>query len=558
MGKLGDKIRYGLFAAVLVVCGSLWTASSQPDFTMGKNIQILFNMFREIYMVYVDDVDSEQLLTDAAEGMVSGLDPYTEILLEKDMEDFEIMTTGKYGGIGSMIRKNGDYVMIAQPYKGFPADRAGLVIGDRVLFVDGRDIRDTPSEEVSAMLKGEPGTRVDITVRKLLTGETESLTLHRERIVILGVPYYAMLDGNVGYIIHEDFTENCAEDILRAFNDLKRQGMTSLVLDLRNNGGGILQEAVKIMSLFVPKGTEVVSMRGRQKQNDRVFRTETEPVDTEIPVVVMINANTASAAEIVAGAMQDLDRAVIVGQRSFGKGLVQSPRPVGFNAYLKITTAKYYIPSGRCIQAIDYAQRTEEGGVSYIPDSLMTEYATAGGRKVYDGAGIMPDSVFTRPPYVSTFAAMLHLKGYTEDYATQYFRTHREPVDARSFVISDADYADFVSFMADKDTDYDSQTKTALDNLRQRAVREGYISTIEEELASIESKIREDKDKDLQLFKNDISRILEEQIVLHYHYAEGVARHSTNFDEEVKLAAALVRDTAYCDYVLSSKDTSRK
>lgn len=558
MGKIKAKIRYGIFSAVLLVCGSLWMASSQPDFTMGKNIQILFNMFREIYVMYVDDVDSDQLLADAAEGMVKSLDPYTEIILEKDMESFEIMTTGKYGGIGSMIRKTDDYVMIAQPYKGFPADKAGLVIGDKIISVNGKSIKGVPSEEVSAMLKGDPGSRVNIMVEKLLTGDREGMTLQRERIVIPGVPYYTLLDGTVGYIIHEDFTENCAEDILRAFNDLKKQGMTSLILDLRSNGGGILQEAVKIMSFFVPKGTEVVSMRGRLQQNDRVFRTETEPIDTEIPIIVMINGNTASAAEIVAGAMQDLDRAVIVGQRSFGKGLVQSPRPVGYNSYLKITTAKYYIPSGRCIQAIDYAHRDEEGRVSSIPDSLITEYSTSGGRKVYDGAGIMPDSVFTQPPYVSTFAVVLHLKGYLDDYANHYYYHHREPVDVDNFTLSDDDYADFVRFMADKDTDYDSQTKTALDALKQRALREGYLSTIEDELSSVEVKIKQDKEKDLYLFRDDISKLIEDQIILHYHYAEGIARHRTNFDDEIKRAVKFIQDTSYYHYVLTSKDTNRK
>lgn len=560
MGKIKNKIRYGFFSAVLIACGSLWMASAQPDFTMGKNIQILFNMFREIYVMYVDEVDSDRLLADAAEGMVKSLDPYTEIILEKDMESFEIMTTGKYGGIGSIIRKAGDYVIISQPYKGFPADRAELVIGDKILSIDGKDIKTTPSEEVSAMLKGEPGSRVNLTVQKFLTGETQSLTLRRERIVISGIPYYAMLEGGVGYIIHEDFTEDCAEDILKAFNDLKSKGMTSLVLDLRSNGGGILQEAVKIMSLFVPKGTEVVSMKGRLRQNDKVFRTETEPVDTKIPIVIIINNNTASAAEIVAGAMQDLDRAVIVGQRSFGKGLVQSPRPVGYNNYLKITTAKYYIPSGRCIQAIDYSHREEDGRVSYIPDSLITEYSTAGGRKVYDGVGIMPDSVFEQPQYLSRFAVILHMQGYLEDYANQYYYDNRNngPVNVHTFELSDAEYAKFVRFMADKDVKYNSQMKSAIDDLRQKASREGYLSTIEDDIASIESKIKEDKERDLMLFRDDISKLLEDQIILHYHYSEGIACHRTNFDDELKKAVSLVKDTDRYNYILKYKDTNRK
>ena len=401
-----------VWGAMLLVAGGSFAATSQPDFLLGKNIQILFNMFRDVSLFYVDSVDADRLLENAAAGMVSELDPYTELIPEKEMADFEIQATGKYAGIGAIIRKSGDYVMIAQPYKNFPADKAGLVVGDVIVAINGESIKGYDATKVSDMLKGTPGTSVKLTVEKLLTGEQEEVEIKRERIVISGVPYYGVIDGNVGYILHNDFSEDCSQDVLAAFEALKKQGITSLIIDLRGNGGGILQEAVKILSMFVPKGTTVVSMKGRSEDSNEKFVTTTDPVDTEIPIAVLVNSMTASAAEIVSGALQDLDRAVLVGQRTFGKGLVQVTRPLGYNAYLKVTTAKYYIPSGRCIQSVDYAHRNEDGSVGMVPDSLIKEYKTVAGRKVYDGGGIMPD-VRLDPNYTSIFTMSLYAKGYS-------------------------------------------------------------------------------------------------------------------------------------------------
>lgn len=546
-----------MVSSLLVVCGSLWMSASDPDFAFGRNAQILFNMFRELYVYYVDEVDPDKMLKDAAKGMVTNLDPYTELIPENELETFEILTTGKYGGIGSLVRKSGDYVIIAQPYKGFPADKAGLVIGDKLLEVDGKNMKGAEVTDVSAMLKGEPGSKLRLKVEKFISGEVQELTLNRERIAISGVPYYGMLSDSVGYIMHDDFTEGCSEDFRKALLELKKQGATSLIYDLRGNGGGILQEAVKIVSFFVPKGTEVVSMRGRMRQMDKTYKTETEPVDLNIPVAVLTSGSSASAAEIVAGALQDLDRAVVVGQRSFGKGLVQSPRPVGFNAYLKVTTAKYYTPSGRCIQAIDYARHNEDGSVEHIPDSLIREYTTAAGRKVYDGAGIMPDSVIP-PSYVSRFAMVLYAKGYIEDFANMYYKSHPVPVDVDGFRIDDAEYARFVEFMADKDVEYESQTKALINDLRQKAQREGYLASIEDQIGVMEEKIKADKSKDLALFRKDIETILEDEIVLRYHYLQGVARRKSLDDEEVAAAAELLGDRAMYRYILSEQDTKRK
>lgn len=545
-----------VWGALLLVAGGSFAATSQPDFLLGKNIQILFNMFRDVSLFYVDSVDADRLLENAAAGMVSELDPYTELIPEKEMADFEIQATGKYAGIGAIIRKSGDYVMIAQPYKNFPADKAGLVIGDVIVAINGESIKGYDATKVSNMLKGTPGTSVKLTVEKLLTGGQEEVEIKRERIVISGVPYYGVIDGNVGYILHNDFSEDCSQDVLAAFEALKKQGITSLIIDLRGNGGGILQEAVKILSMFVPKGTTVVSMKGRSEDSNETFVTTTDPVDTEIPIAVLVNSMTASAAEIVSGSLQDLDRAVLVGQRTFGKGLVQVTRPLGYNAYLKVTTAKYYIPSGRCIQSVDYAHRNEDGSVGMVPDSLIKEYKTVAGRKVYDGGGIMPD-VRLDPNYTSIFTMSLYAKGYIEDFANDYYKRHREGIDVDTFTLSDEEYGRFEAFMADKEVEYDSETQEALKELRRKAEREKYADRISEELDRIAEKLKEDKEADLESFKDDVRKLLEKEIILRYHYNGGVARHVSLNDPEVHRAVEVLKNGEEYRRILTSQDTPR-
>ena len=361
-------------------------AAAPPDgFRMGRSMEILVNMLRDINLFYVDEVDPDELLEDAAAGMVSRLDPYTDYIPEQDMAAFQLMTTGRYGGIGSAIRHNQQGTVFAEPYKDAPADKAGIVAGDLIVAVNGRNASELNPDSISSMLRGEPGTKVHLRVKKFYTGDTISLDIKREIVGIPGIPYYGMLNDTTGYILHSEFTEDVSNDMRNAIMNLKAQGAQSLVLDYRNNGGGIMQEAVKILSFFVPRGTEVVSMRGRNNAENAVFTTQTEPLDTEIPIVVLINNSTASAAEIVAGALQDLDRGVVMGRRSFGKGLIQSTRPVGYNSYLKITTAKYYLPSGRCIQAVNYSRQDGNADVRQTPDSLISEFTTRAGRKVYDG-----------------------------------------------------------------------------------------------------------------------------------------------------------------------------
>lgn len=551
-------LRIAVISSAAVAAAALLVSAANPDFVLGKNLQLLFNTFRELNLLYVDPVDPDQMLKDAAQGMVARLDPYTELFTESEVSQLELETTGKYAGIGALVRRKGDYVEISQPYRGFPADKAGLVIGDRILAVDGKDMKGAEVEEVSDRLKGDPGTAVRLKIEKMLTGDTVDLTVRRERIAIPAIAYYGKVADSIGYIVHDRFTEDCSEEVRKAFMALRREGINALIIDLRNNGGGILQEAVEIMSMFVPKGTEIVSMRGRMAELDAVFHTQHEPIDTQIAVAVMVNGYSASSAEIEAGAFQDLDRGVLVGQRTFGKGLVQTPRPLGYNAVLKVTTAKYYIPSGRCIQAIDYAHRDEQGRIGLVPDSLIREFRTANGRRVYDGGGVMPDLKTDTAGYLSGFSVALYAKGYIEDFANEYYKRHRTPVEIGTFRLTDADYADFTAFMADKEIGFESETQQALAQMREKAEREKYLDRISDDLDAISDKIRENRTDDLARFREEISRLIEDEIVLRYHYSQGVIQHKIGQDKELRQAVALLSDRARYREILSSQDTSRK
>lgn len=542
-------------AAALGVAG-LCTFAVKNDFGLARNMETLINMMRELSIYYVDEIDADNMMTDAAAGMVRRLDPYTVYMPEEEMTDFEFLTTGKYGGVGALIRKKGAGVVIAQPYKGFPADRAGLQIGDRFIEIAGKDARTMTTEQVSSLLKGTPDTKVSIKVEKLLTGEIEEVKLRRERITISGVGYAGFVADSIGYIQHRDFTDGCYEDMREALEGLQERGLKALILDYRNNGGGIMQEAVEIVSMFVPKGTEVVTTRGRTEH--KTYRTQIEPIARDLPVVALVNDGSASAAEIVAGALQDLDRAVLIGQRTFGKGLVQTTRPLGYNNFLKVTTAKYYIPSGRCIQAVDYSSRDEKGAVKNVPDSLIREFRTSGGRKVYDGGGIMPD-VRCEPQYISRFAMTLYAMGYIDDYADLYFREHgMRELDPRTFTLTDADYDRFVSFMADKEVKYESDTRRALNQIKAAAKADLYEESLADEIGAIESGLRDDKETNLQTYKKEILETLNNAVILRYCYADGVTEHTLVSDSEVHRAVELLNDPDEYARILREANTVRK
>ncbi len=547
-------LKYTLLAVALValfVCG---TFATRNDFGLGRNMEIMVNFMHAISTQYVDKVDADEMMKNGAAGITAKLDPYTDFISEKEMPDFEQMTTGRYGGIGSLIRKKGDYAIIAEPYKGSPADESGLRIGDKIVAVDGKEMRGSEIDNISKALRGEPNTTVKITIERLLTGEREELKIRRRRISIPSITYAGYVAEGVGYIRHADFTDKCYEDMRAAILRLQSEGeLKSLVLDYRNNGGGLLQSAVKVLSLFVPKGTMVVEMRGRNGVMEKLH-TQFEPLLPSIPIVVLINGNSASAAEIVAGAIQDLDRGVVVGQRSFGKGLVQSTLPLGYNAYAKVTTAKYYIPSGRCIQALRYSK---EGRAEAVADSLISEFKTARGRKVYDGGGIMPDKRVENK-YLSSFAVLLYLTGVVEDFGDIYYKQHHAtPIDVKNFSISDKDYADFVAMAMERDIPYKSESRVALENLRS-ALKKERNDSLEEALAAIDKGLNDDKRSCFETFRKDVEEQINQNIVLRYAYAEGVIANSLRSDEELKVAIETLANKAEYERILTSQDTARK
>ncbi len=551
------KIYLLMITAAVAACG-VWAA--KDDFGLGRNMELLVNMMREISLQYVDEVSPDRLMSDGSAGMVRNLDPYTSYLSEEEMGEFELKATGKYGGIGATIRMRRDStgVVIAQPYKGSPSDLAGLKIGDRFLKIDGEDVTKCNSEQISSKLKGTPGTVVKLEVERLLTGKAEQMEITRARIAIPGIPYAEFLEDGIAYIRHVDFSDGCYDDMRAAVERLRGEGeIKGLILDYRDNGGGSVPEAVKILSMFLPKGSEVLTMKGRTEQSKRSYATESQPVLPNVPIVALIDEASASASEIVCGALQDMDRAVLMGQRSFGKGLVQSIVPLGYNAWLKLTTAKYYIPSGRCVQRINYKHEGGNSKDENIPDSLITEFKTRNGRKVYDGKGLMPD-VKLEADYISSFAVILYNLGYIDEYLDEYMRSHaNQKVDPRNFAIADADYEAFVKFMADKEVPYESQTRLALDLLKKTSKQERYDADFAEDLKQIESKLKDQKMDNLRTYRAEIEDLLNSGVVLRHHYQEGVIEYNLVGDSTVVKAVELLKDGERYRKILSEQDTSR-
>lgn len=536
-------------------------ASNPNDFALGRNIEVLINMMRELHVFYVDEIDPNQMMKNAAEGMVSTLDPYTEYMPEEEVAEFEMMTTGKYGGVGSLIRQKGDYVRFAEPYKGCPADRAGIKIGDRIIEIDGESAKGMTVDQISRRLKGDPGTEVRLKVARLVDDSVMNLSLTRERISISGVPYAGWLNDSIGYIAHNDFSEGCAADLRRELMNLRQTDrLRGLVLDLRGNGGGIMQEAVEILSFFLPKGTQVLEMKGRTEDMSHIYRTDKEPIDTQLPIVVLINSGSASAAEIVAGALQDMDRAVLMGRRTFGKGLVQSTRAVGYGDFLKVTTAKYYIPSGRCIQAIDYAHRNDDGSVDYVPDSLIREFTTRGGRKVYDGGGVMPD-VVREADYATRFVMTIYSEGHIEDYADDYAKLHDkrlQTMDPATFSISDTEFEDFVAMMRDRKTSYRSQSSQYADVVRRAAEQERQDSTIMADIRRLERALQGDMESNLRRHREELMDAINTQIILRYRYSAGVTQYNLSDDNDAKAAVELLGNPEEYSRILREQDTTRQ
>lgn len=531
----------------------------QRDFELGESIEVLANIMREFEVGFVDDVSAKQLLNSAARGMITATDPYSEYLSEEAMSNFEIMTTGRYGGVGSLIRKRDDYVIFAQPYKGSPSDLAGIKVGDKILAIDGQSMQGKDVSVISSHLKGEPESDVEVVIERNIGGAVDTLRLTRKRISIPSVNYAGIVRDGVGYISHNDFIEGSYDEMRRAVEQLMAtDSLRGIVLDYRSNGGGVMQEAVDIASLFVPRGSRVLSLMGRDSSSLKHLETRYAPLAEDIPVVVLVSGNSASASEILAGALQDMDRAVIMGSRTYGKGLVQGTRYVGYNSYLKYTTAKYYTPSGRCVQSRNYATMRNEGSVTTVPDSLISEFRTRGGRKVYDGGGIVPD-VKIEPKYVSRFAVMLYAMGLMEDWADKYMRTHHtDKIDVRTFTITDEDYADFCSYIADKEIPYESETRQALKALERAMERDLYTESLGEAVEQLKSQLKDDKLSNMQTYRGEIVDALNSDIVMRHAYNEGVQERIAATDEEVDRAIELILNAEEYQRILTSQDVDKR
>jgi carboxyl-terminal processing protease len=531
-----------LGAAVATAIGlSIQAKTTDSYFEISKNLDIFTSLFKELNTYYVDPIEPGKLVKNGIDAMLENLDPYTNYITESDIENFQFQTTGKYGGIGANMRRREDYIYVGDVQEFSPAQKAGLHPGDQVITIDNQPVEGKNLEEVSQLLKGSPGTQVSMRVKDAYTGAESVKMITRGQIELSSVPYSGFVGKNkdVGYVLLTQFTPGCSRHVRNALDSLKgvKPDMKGVVLDLRNNPGGLLDEAIAVCNLFIDRGQLVVSTRGKMKETDREYKTQGTPWNTQIPLTVIINNSSASASEIVAGTMQDLDRGVIVGERSYGKGLVQVTRPLGYNAQIKVTISRYYTPSGRCIQAIDYGKRNDDGTVSKIPDSLRKEYRTVGGRKVLSGAGIEPD-VYVADDAVSKLLLTLYMKNYFFDYATMYAKGHPNIGPAAAFQLGDDEFNKFVKWLENKDYTYKTETEIALDSLKSIAQREKYFEAIKGDFTSLQSKVSHDKKQDLIKHKTEIVHFLENEIVSRYYYQRG--RIENNLKSDNDLAKALV------------------
>jgi len=517
--------------------------SSSDYFEVSKNLDIFATLFKELNTYYVDDIEPSSLMKTGVKSMLESLDPYTNYISESEMEDYRLRTTGKYGGIGAVIRKANDYVVISEPYAGYPADKAGLIAGDKIISVEGESAKGKTTEQLSQMLKGQPGTDVELTVRRLMVDgsyENKTFTITRKQVKIDNVTYSGMVDDHIGYIKLVNFTENAGKEVRNALKNLKdNNDLTRIILDVRGNPGGLLKEAVNVSNVFIEKGQEIVSTKGKIEEWEKTFKTLNKPVDNDIPVAVLVNSGSASASEIVAGSIQDLDRGVVIGRRTFGKGLVQTTRELSYNTKLKVTTAKYYTPSGRCIQAIDYAERADDGSVSKIPDSLKSSFKTVNsGRTVYDGGGIMPD-VQVEKEQMSKIARSLLVKNLIFNYATIFHSKHDSIAPPKEFSMTDDQYQDFIDFLSDKNYDYTTKSEKLFEDLTKSAKKEKYYETIKPQLDSLEDRIQHSKKKDLAKHKAEIKEQLEREIASRYYHRKGKVESSFDEDDEIIKAVDL-------------------
>jgi carboxyl-terminal processing protease len=541
MKKKVNKLR--VFAAVLVLgVLTLGFTAKSSDFELVKSLDIFYTLFRELNLYYVDETQPEKLIETGINSMLNSLDPYTTYIPESEMDDFNFMTTGEYGGIGSLIRAGQSYAIVAEPYEGSPSAKAGMMAGDEIISVDGFITKGKPLAEVSEKLKGVPGTDLTIIIKRLGESENRKIKITREQIHIGNVAYYGVVEEKTGYIRLSSFTVDAGNEVKDALLDLKKNyGIEKLILDLRGNPGGLLIEAVRVCNIFVEKGQLIVSTKGKVKQWDQQYFTTLDAIDTKIPLVVLVNSGSASASEIVVGALQDVDRATILGQRTYGKGLVQTTRKLKYNTQLKVTTAKYYIPSGRCIQALDYTHRNEDGSVGYIPDSLISKYKTKGGRTVFDGGGVKPDVVDSMESY-NQLSMYLYAKNLIFDFATEYMTRHKDKPQMKSFSIGDEEYGKFKEFVKNKGFEYQTQSETELKKLIAIARQEKYFDSASSEFAVLEKKLAHDDDKDLTNFRTEIEELINEEVISRYYYQKGRIGLSVESDTQIKRAITILEE----------------
>jgi len=548
--------RFAFVAVIMIVAGvSVAFLSTQEtrDFRIAKNLDIFLALFRELNTFYVDELNPDKLVKTGIDNMLRTLDPYTVFYPESEGDEVAFMTTGKYGGIGSLVRGGGEYVVISLVYKDFPADVAGIKAGDKLKKVDGVSLKGVDTDVVSEKLKGNPGTIINLTIER--NGKEMDFSVKREKIVIPSVPYFGMIDPNTGYIRFTNFTQNCTDDVRKALTELKNNNARQIILDLRSNPGGLLTEAVDIVNLFVGTGNEIVSTKGKVKQFDEAFKTTKSAVDEKIPLAVIINRGSASASEIVAGAIQDLDRGIVVGQRSYGKGLVQITRPLSYNTQLKVTTAKYYIPSGRCIQALDFSHPNEDGSVGIIPDSLISEFKTRNGRVVKDGGGITPD-IEIAPEPLSQIAAELLFRNYIFDFASFYYWSHPGLKSIDEFSFTDQDYTDFKNYLINRKFSYRTITEMSLNELIANAKKEKYYDIHKEIFTELQKDLNHTLANDLMTFRNEITELLEDEILGRYFYEEGSIAYTIKTDEQVLKAAEILNKSQDYNSILQGKKGS--
>lgn len=541
------KIRKSLIIlplATIAILSLLAFSNDNRKYQLSKQISIFNAILKELDLFYVDTIQPKKMVDKGIDAMLKNLDPYTEYYSEDDADDLKLLTTGKYAGIGSVIRfhKGKNTTVIASPYEGMPAAKAGLKIGDLIQTIDGTDIHGMGIDSVSNMLRGTAGTTLTLEIERPGEKKPKTIKLTRESISMPAISYYGIQNGNIGYIQLESFTENCARNMRHALIELKNKGAEAFIIDLRGNGGGLLNEAVDIVNLFVPKGLTIVTTKGKIKQANTTYKTTKEPFDTESPLAILVDGHSASASEIVAGSLQDLDRAVIIGSRTFGKGLVQTTRQLPGGGFLKVTTSKYYIPSGRCIQALDYSHLMEDGRSTRIADSLTTTFHTAAGREVRDGGGIRPD-IEPKEQELSTMLFYLVQDLAVFDYATGYKLKHDTIASPTEFEISDEDYNDFKKFLKSTNFSYDIQSLKAVEKLKELIEFEGYTEITKEEISSLEKKLQNDIDHSLEHFKEDIKELIASEIIVRYYGNKGSIEYNLREDSDIKEAYKILADS---------------